>query len=282
MATGRAHGKIGSRRARALAAASACGLLLTAASGFAADPVASESSEAALEAAVVDADSQVDALFDEEFDLQPAGFPDPFETPNRVVLGFNQVVDLVVLDPVTRIYRFVLPDPVRRALNRFFDNLNSSQVLVNDMLQLEWHDAWTCTARLGINSTLGLAGFFDPASSLGFERHTSDFGQTLALSGAPSGTYLILPLLGPTTVRDGIGLGVDALLHPTFYAMGGYDLVFFSGTAGLTARARHFEELKALKESSIDFYASLRSGYYQNRVGGIWSRREHRRPAGAP
>jgi len=232
---------------------------------------------------LAEAEAVSDPLFDDDFgfDAQPAGFPDPFETPNRAVLSFNQAVDALLLDPVTRLFRFVLPEPIRRGLNRFFDNVNSTQVLVNDMFQLEWEDAAVTLARLGINTSVGLGGFFDPAVSLGLARHQSDFGQTLALAGAPSGTYLLIPLLGPTTIRDGIGLGVDSLFHPTFYVLGGTDLIFFGGTAGVSTRARHFEELKALEESSVDFYAALRNGYYQNRIGEIWSRREARRPEGA-
>jgi phospholipid-binding lipoprotein MlaA len=88
----------------------------------------------------------------------------------------------------------------------------------------------------------------------------------------------MLPLLGPSNVRDGVGLGVDAIFHPTFFLLGGTDVLFFSGSSGLTERARVYEELKALQESSIDYYAALRSGYYQNRQSEIWKRREDRRP----
>ena len=225
-----------------------------------------------------------DPLFDDDFELEVglASVPDPFEKPNRLVFVFNRAVDRWVLDPVTRVFRFVVPRPARRSLNHFFDNLNSPQILVNDIFQLEWADAGVTTARLLVNTSVGLAGFFDPASEFGLERHKSDFGQTLAMAGAPSGPYFMLPLLGPTTVRGGVGLLVDALFHPTFYLLGGTDILFFGGSAGLSSRARHFEELKALEESSVDFYAALRSGYYQNRMGEIWSRREDRRPPASP
>ncbi len=243
-----------------------------------------ESEPATQPAALAGEDLEPDPLFDDDFALDegPASLPDPFEKPNRGVLVFNQAVDKWLLDPITRVYRFLLPRPARHSLNSFFDNLNSPQVLVNDVFQLEWRDAGITTARLLVNTTIGLAGFFDPASSFGLERHKSDFGQTLAIAGAPSGPYFVLPLLGPTTTRGGVGLLVDALFHPTFYLLGGTDMLFFGGSAGLSTRARHFEELKALEESSVDFYAALRSGYYQNRLGEIWSRREDRRPPVAP
>jgi phospholipid-binding lipoprotein MlaA len=227
-------------------------------------------------------DEKPDPLFDDDFDFDieetRSGFPDPLERMNRGTLAFNGVVDRWVLDPITIAYRFILPEKVRRAITRALFNINSTQVLVNDIFQLEWTDAGITLSRLVINSTAGIGGLFDPAANMGLERHVSDFGQTLAISGAPSGMYFMLPLLGPTTVRDGVGLGVDAFFHPTFYLLGGTDVLLFSGSSGLTERARHFEELKALEESSVDFYAAMRSGYYQNRVSEIWSRREDRRP----
>ncbi len=224
-----------------------------------------------------------DPLFDDEFgfdDDVPSGFPDPFEKLNRGTLVFNNAVDRFVLDPITLGYRFLFPEAVRRSINRFFDNVNSTQTLVNDLFQLEWKDAGITTGRLLVNSTVGLGGLFDPATRFGIEGHISDFGQTLAIAGAPSGPYLMLPLLGPSNIRDGIGVGVDALFHPTFFVLGGTDVLFFSGSSGLTERARHYEELKALEESSIDYYAALRSGYYQNRQAEIWDRRKDRKVPG--
>jgi phospholipid-binding lipoprotein MlaA len=229
-------------------------------------------------------DEAYDPLFDDDFDFDleefRSGFPDPLERMNRGTLVFNGFVDRWVLDPITVVYRFLLPEKVRRSITRALLNVNSTQVLVNDLFQLEWKDAGVTTSRLVINSTVGIAGLFDPAAGMGLERHMSDFGQTLAISGAPSGLYFMIPFLGPTTVRDGIGLAVDAFFHPTFYLLGGTDVLIFSGSAGLTERARHYEELKALEESSVDFYAAMRSGYYQNRVAEIWNRREDRRPEG--
>lgn len=227
-------------------------------------------------------DYESDPLFDDDFDLdlddRPAAYPDPFEKFNRGVLAVNSVVDRFLMDPVTVVYRFILPERARRSVGRFFDNVNSTQTLVNDVFQLEWRDAGMTTARLLVNSTAGIGGLFDPATRWGLEGHVSDFGQTLAIAGAPSGPYFMLPLLGPSNIRDGLGLGVDAIFHPTFFLLGGTDVLFFSGSSGLTERARHYEELKALQESSIDYYAALRSGYYQNRQSEIWSRREDRRP----
>jgi phospholipid-binding lipoprotein MlaA len=215
--------------------------------------------------------------WDDELETVPSGYPDPLEPVNRVVLSFNNAVDRLVLDPVTQLYRFSLPDFARAAIVRLFDNVNSPSVMINDSLQLEWDDAAVCTSRLLVNTTLGLGGFMDPAADLGLDPHASDFGQTLSLAGVPAGMYFVLPLLGPANARDAVGLGVDSFLHPTFYLLGGTDLLIFGGSAGLTSRARHYEEIQALKDSSVDIYSALRSGYYQNREAEIWSRREDRR-----
>ncbi|MFP6639110.1 MAG: VacJ family lipoprotein [Myxococcota bacterium] len=241
--------------------------------------LATPAAEAGLPPVGLEPDPLLDE-FDLEFESLQSNFPDPMEPVNRGTLWFNQGLDKLVMDPVTAGYRLLFPEQVRRSFERFFQNVNSTQTLINDIFQLEWKDAGVTTARLFINSTAGVGGLFDPARAWGIRGHVSDFGQTLAMAGAPSGPYVILPLLGPSNVRDGIGLGVDALFHPTFFLLGGTDVLFFSGSSGLTERARHFDELNALRESSIDYYAALRNGYYQNRQAEIWARREHRRPAG--
>ncbi|MBW2427227.1 MAG: VacJ family lipoprotein, partial [Deltaproteobacteria bacterium] len=164
----------------------------------------------------------------------------------------------------------------------FFLNLGSTRTLANDLLQLEWKDAGVTTSRLLINTTIGIAGFFDVAAKMGLERHESDFGQTLALAGTPSGPYLMLPVLGPSTLRDGSGIAVDGFFQPTFYVLGPTELLVYAGSSGLSTRDRHFVELKALEDSAIDVYAAMRNGFYQDRVGAIWGRREGHRTSMEP
>ena len=168
-------------------------------------------------------DSLYDELYDEDlddaFDEADVAYPDPIESTNRVVFAFNRQVDKWLLDPLTEAYQFVVPKPARHAISRIFLNLSSTKTLVNDLLQLEWKDAGVTTSRLLINTTVGLVGIFDVAQEFGLEAHESDFGQTLALAGTPSGPYIVLPILGPANVRDGIGTVVDGffqadLLHP--------------------------------------------------------------------
>jgi phospholipid-binding lipoprotein MlaA len=226
-------------------------------------------------------DPLFDDLFDEEFDEPLAQYPDPIESTNRGIFAFNRQVDKWILDPVTKAYRYVVPKPVRVALSRVFVNLGSTKTIVNDFLQLEWRDASVTTTRLVLNTTIGIVGLFDVAAKLGLAGHNSDFGQTLALAGVPSGPYLVIPILGPATVRDGTGTLIDGFFQPTYYIIGPANLLIgpteillYTGSSGISTRDRHYRELKALEDSSVDFYATLRSGYYQQRIDQIWGRRE--------
>jgi phospholipid-binding lipoprotein MlaA len=236
-----------------------------------------------------DWDDDFDPIFDEEYDEGPSGYPDPLESTNRGVFAFNRQVDKYILDPVTEAYRWAVPRPARNAIARFFLNLGSTKTLVNDFLQLEWKEAGVTGSRLVINTTLGIAGFMDAAEWMGLEGHESDFGQTLALAGTPSGPYLVLPVLGPATVRDGVGTVIDGFFQPTYYFLGPADLIFgpteillYSGSSGISTRDSHFLEIKALEDSSVDFYSSLKSGYYQKRVDEIWGRRDDHRTTQEP
>jgi phospholipid-binding lipoprotein MlaA len=231
-----------------------------------------------------DAEEDYDPLFDDEFDdfeLEGALPPDPLEDFNRVTQALNESLDDWVLDPVTRVYRWVTPEMMRQSLRNFFWNLSEPTTVVNDLLQREWDDAAVAITRLAVNSTLGVGGFFDPASELGLEAHDSDFGQTLALAGVGPGPYLVLPVLGPSNVRDGFGLAVDVAFRPSTFFIPIPDQLIFTtiqgGGWGLTMRDQQYDHLRALRESSIDFYAALRSAYAQNRNAEIWNRREHHR-----
>lgn len=234
-------------------------------------------------------DPLFDDIFDEEFEDDPPGYADPIENTNRGVFAFNRQLDKWVLDPITHGYQFLVPKAARRAIYRAFVNLGSTKTLVNDFLQLEWKDAGVTGSRLVINTTVGIAGLFDVAETIGLEAHESDFGQTLALAGTPSGPYIVLPLLGPSTVRDGVGTVVDSFFQPTYYILGPADLIIgpteillYSGSSGISTRDRYYEELKALEDSSVDFYAAMRSGFYQDRVGAIWARRPGHRTSEEP
>ncbi len=207
-----------------------------------------------------------------ELDEQPLSFPDPLEPLNRRTLRVNRAVDRWLLSPVARAYGAVVPEGAKRSVRRFFLNLESPAVFVNDLLQGEIDAAATTFARFSVNTVLGVGGLFDPATSLGLERHEADFGETLAKGGVGSGPYLIVPLLGPTTVRDGIGTLVDVALQPSIYLLGPAPLVTATvqeGTSGLTLREARSEDLARLEEGSVDYYAALRSAYYQDRMAAL-------------
>jgi phospholipid-binding lipoprotein MlaA len=134
---------------------------------------------------------------------------DPFEPFNRTMFAVHEALDKAALEPIARGYEAVTPAPVREGVGNALDNLKAPVVLANDVLQLNPERAATTTMRFIINSTLGLGGVFDVAHEMGLEKHDEDFGQTLAAYGVGPGPYLFVPILGPTTLRDGIGRGVD-------------------------------------------------------------------------
>jgi len=234
--------------------------------------------------------TSTDPIFDDPV-ATPATAPvsDPLEPANRVVFSVNQQFDHWFFDPVTRAYAFLVPTPARQAVRHVLANLDAPAVFVNDLLQLEPVDAGVTALRFVVNSTVGVAGLWDPAKHIGLEEHVSDFGQTLALCGIPSGPYLIFPITGPTTVRDGTGYLVDLLLRPTTYlfvlappaalvSVTGLSVGIDQGTVGIAARDEHAAELRALEASAMDYYAAMRSAYEQNRQAEIWTRREDRGP----
>ena len=156
-------------------------------------------------------------------------------------------------------------------------NLDAPAVFVNDVLQLEPRDAGVTASRFALNTLFGACGLLDIAELMGLGGHYSDFGQTLALYGVSTGPYLILPVLGPTTVRDGSGYLVDFWFRPTTYFLTPLSNIVFTsirdGTAGFAALDAHASALDALEASSMDYYAALRSAYMQDRAGQIWRRR---------
>ncbi|MEE2674211.1 MAG: VacJ family lipoprotein [Myxococcota bacterium] len=233
------------------------------------------------DSAAGDAQEEVyDPLFDEPLDEPSVGFPDPAEETNRSIHAFNGGVDDWLLDPLTRVFGWLFPRPVKDGIRRFFVNLGEPATTFNNLLQLEWRDAGTSGSRFLINSSLGIGGIFDVARHLGLDYHRSDFGQTLALAGTPSGSFLMLPLLGPNSVRGGFGALVDITMHPLSWFLGPTNFLIYgiyTGSQGISLRERHLQEIDSLRESSVDYYAALRNAYFQNRMAEIWSRREARR-----
>lgn len=194
---------------------------------------------------------------------------DPIEPFNRGVSHFNEAVDQTVLKPVATAYREVLPQPVRTGVGNFFSNLGDFWSFANSVLQLKPRQAADNFFRFGVNSTLGFAGVLDIATELGIERHPEDFGQTLGRWGVPPGPYLVLPILGSSTLRDAVALELDTsstLIHgidhvPTRHA-----------TIVLQAVDRRASLLRAgevLDQAALDKYSFTRDVFLQKRRNDI-------------
>jgi phospholipid-binding lipoprotein MlaA len=215
-------------------------------------------------------DPDYDELFDEEFELGEEAAPnDPFEDTNRALLTFNRGLSRHVFDPLIRGYRFAVPGPARRGVHRAFTNLKAPSTLVNDLLQLRFKDSATTLGRFALNSTLGFGGIFDVGIEAGWEHHESDFGQTLGRLGVGTGPFLMLPIFGPNTFRDGFGGIVDLFFQPLTYLIGPVHNIVLGASSGFTTLDARDAAIKALEESSVDYYAALRSAYLQSRAAHI-------------
>jgi phospholipid-binding lipoprotein MlaA len=190
---------------------------------------------------------------------------DPIEGFNRGMFWFNDHVDTYVLVPVATAWDKVLPSRVQRSLANFFDNLRFPIVAINNVLQGKFKHAASDVGRFAVNTTVGVAGFFDPASDWGLEAHNEDFGQTLGYWGLPPGPYLVLPILGPSDVRDGAGLVPDAFMavYPWFI-----DIVYTVSARAVdvvNTRSLYLKQVEEAKAASLDYYTAVRNAYIQRR-----------------
>jgi phospholipid-binding lipoprotein MlaA len=190
---------------------------------------------------------------------------DPIESFNRQVFEFNDVVDRAVLKPVAQAYEY-LPEPVRDCFSNIFSNFREPSNAVNNLLQGKPVDAASDTCRFVINSTIGLLGCFDPARQIGLEKHNEDAGQTLAVWGVGNGPYLVLPILGATTVRDAIGFfAVEAYLDPNFYINNVPLRNWIVGVRIVNQRAELLQADDLISGAALDKYRFIRDGYLQRR-----------------
>jgi phospholipid-binding lipoprotein MlaA len=194
---------------------------------------------------------------------------DPLEKVNRVIFQFNIIFDKLILRPIAITYKAIIPEFIRNRITYSLNNLGMPITAVNNLLQGEFGKASVSTSRFIINSTVGVLGFFDPASSMGLESENEDFGQTLSVWGVPSGPYLVLPFLGPSNPRDFTGLLSTSLLDPMYQIGGGSasnsQRVYRMGTGAIDFRSQNIEILDDLQNNSIDYYAAVRSFYSQGR-----------------
>lgn len=196
------------------------------------------------------------------------GAYDPNEKLNRHITKFNDVVDKLVLNPVSTGYVKVTPKPVRTSVSNFFDNVAYPNTILNDFLQGKGEQGASDFGRFLVNTTLGIGGLFDPATSMGLKKHDEDFGQTLGVWGASQGAYLVLPILGPNTARDLPDLAVSTLTNVMFYA--GFFLnpavtISVSALAIIDARTRAENAIRFRNDLALDPYVFTREGWVQHR-----------------
>jgi len=202
----------------------------------------------------------------------PQDINDPFEPFNRVMFNTTLVVDKVLLRPTAIVYRTVIPQPLRNGVRNFLNNLDSPVILTNDILQGEFARARVTLVRTVVNTTVGIGGLFDVADKWGYPRHREDFGQTLATFGIGEGPYLFIPLFGPANPRDLLGYGTDIFFNPLTYVQWGdesYIPYVRYGVDLIDLRERNIETLDEIEQTSLDYYASVRSLYRQSRNNEI-------------
>ena len=189
-------------------------------------------------------------------------FDDPWENVNRSVFGFNEWIDTYALKPVAKGYDTITPKPVQQLVSNFFSNLGEIRNAANSLLQLKAGDTLTAIGRFGINSTIGMLGILDVASPLGIEKRYQDFGLTLARWDVPSGPFVVVPLLGPRTVRSGVGIIPDSMVSPKQMVEPQGDRLFVNGLDIVNTRSA----LLSSEELIVgDRYSFIRDAYLQRR-----------------
>ncbi|MBV7256372.1 VacJ family lipoprotein [Pacificimonas sp. WHA3] len=201
---------------------------------------------------------------------------DSAEGFNRAIYSFNDAVDKAVIKPVAKGYRAVVPKPARTGITNALDNVDEPLSFMNALLQGKIKRAFRAVDRFAINSTYGVLGFADRAAELGLERQEEDFGQTLAVWGVPSGPYIMLPLLGPSSLRDAAGFGLDSVTDPwgrfqeRTLNLSGTERLGVTGGEVIELRARLVETADPLIENAFDPYATIKSAYIQSRTAEIF------------
>ena len=199
-------------------------------------------------------------------DKRTAG--DPFEPMNRAIFKVNDAIDRTVAVPIAKGYQKVTPHPLRTAISNFFSNLGDLNNFANELLQLKITDATQDLIRFAMNTTFGIGGLIDFASQARLPKHHQDFGLTLGRWGIPSGPYLVLPIFGPSSFRDGVGLAVDTRFSPLIYAPNDsrrplYALQFVS------ARSDMLGATNILEQAALDKYSFVRDAYTQQRRAAL-------------
>lgn len=196
---------------------------------------------------------------------------DPFEDFNRAMFTFNENLDQYFAKPLAEGYRAITPGPVNRGITRFFANLDDVRSFVNNTLQFKLMSAGSDLARFGINSTIGILGFTDPASEMGLEKHDEDFGQTLGYWGIGPGPYLVWPVIGPSSVRDTAGFGVDWITNPIYWEVDSATASWsLYGVRFVDRRADLLDASEVIEKAALDPYSFMRDAYQQRRQSQVY------------
>jgi phospholipid-binding lipoprotein MlaA len=197
---------------------------------------------------------------------------DPWQGFNRKIFTFNEKLDQWVLEPTAKGWDYVTPAPVQRGVGNFFSNLRFPVNLVNNLLQGKGVAGAKSLGRFTVNTLLGAAGFLDPASDLGLAPEEEDFGQTLGVWGVPAGPYLVLPVLGPSSLRDAPALGVDAVTAITPFFIDTFILAGAQLIDVVNTRARYLDVISDARAASLDYYTFVRNAWVQRRQADIEDR----------
>jgi phospholipid-binding lipoprotein MlaA len=200
--------------------------------------------------------------------------PDPLERWNRSIFSFNEGLDEYVLEPAATGWNWVLPEAVQTGIRNFYDNINMPVTLMNDILQLKPRESVEDLGRIVLNTTAGIGGLFDVASMIEIPKNNEDLGQTLGRYGVPPGPYLMLPLLGPSSVRDVWRYPVDGAARPLNYFIPLWASLTIRVVENFNIRAYYLEELSEARESAFDYYVFVRSAYLQIREHNVQDRAE--------
>lgn len=194
---------------------------------------------------------------------------DPWEGFNRGVYTFNETMDNVLFDPISKVYDFITPDVLDSGITNFFSNIAQVPVIANDILQFKFDQAVNDTVRLFLNSTIGLFGFFDVSAEAGLPSSKADFGQTLAHYGVDSGPYLVLPFFGPGTVRHAAGYAVDGALNPIFYLDNDLTKAGLLALNFVDVKSDLLSAVDLLEEAALDKYEFTKNAYFEKRANKI-------------
>ena len=189
---------------------------------------------------------------------------DPLEPMNRAIFQFNEVVDDNIFEPVAKTYKYITPDPVETGVSNFFSNIGEVSTIANDVFQFKFKQAGYDFLRFSINTTIGVLGIFDVATSVGLKKNNEDFGQTLGYWGIPQGPYLVLPFFGASTFRDAPGLYADMQISP-INQLDNEEELTLNALNAISTRARLLRATKILDTAAKDKYIFIRESYLQKR-----------------